>query len=176
LRWALLAIILAVFCLIKLALLARFQKWDWMIVSVLVLGFAFSEIGYQLHYLSPAVRLSPLLQKMPANTDFIFSGFEEPSLVFYSDRRWRSESLQNPEWVKASGPRMIVWLKSESRLDRCIKSMFSKSAPDPRIESSVPNQEQTDFLNSNGYLFVNLSGINFARASWVELEAAFKMN
>ena len=67
---------------------------------------------------------------MPADAEFGFYRFKEPSLVFYSNRKW--QNLSNVDDVNAflakSGPRLVVTEEREVKLEKYLKWLVVRNA------------------------------------------------
>lgn len=97
--------------------------------------------------------------------------YAEPSLVFYTDAFWKytGGNLSSAEAAATSGEPLdaIVLLRREWTLDASLKAFLAGDAPVPRKDFSA----DVDALRRRlgGWETKSLTGINIARASWVEV-------
>ena len=173
LRWAAAGLVLVTLALTALALAWRSpQPSPWLVgIPLLSVGFAAALLGRGLRPVTPAVQLQSVFTRMPAETRFAFHRFREPSLVFYSNRRW--ETLNTFDDVQAfldePGPCMLVTLQQETRLDQflaaALQHMTGRKAKSPGRDFSL----ELAALNLQGAKIRTIEGINSARASGVTL-------
>ncbi len=136
---------------------------------VAALVVALTLIGVGLRATSPAVQLAPLLRDMPAGTIFGFSGFKEPSLVFYGHTRWEPlDPEESAAFLDGAGPRLLVCEERERRIEDFIRPVFGKP---PRGRDSAA---ELDALPASGYTVDSVEGLNIARASAVRLRVYYR--
>ncbi len=127
------------------------RRRAWLAVGVLVIAIAIQAAGFWLRAHLPAVHLKDQLRAMPPNAEFGFYRYREPSLVFYSDRRW--ETLHNMDEVQAfaarPGPRVLVMQERDK------KGSYADEI------AAVP---------TNGFSVEALDGWNSARSQWITLK------
>lgn len=149
-----------VLALAALALLWRLGAARYSAVPLLGVAACVVVLGTGLRELSPAVGLARLAADMPADAEFGFYKFKEPSLVFYTNRRW--ETLSRPEDLAAflakPGPRMAVAPLRETRAQDLLK-----------WSPGTDYSEETAGLEGPGCSAATLEGINIARSSVVRL-------
>jgi len=175
LRGVLLSLSGLILALTLLAWLARRQIWSTLFIPLLGIGFCMSQGAAYLRQASPAVQLVPLFQRMPPETQYFYLGFEEPSLVYYSNRHW--DKLGEPEGrhiLEQAGPRLLVFLKAEDRLEDHWASRLpwifqEHQAKVPQLHNGLDQE-----LKTAGYESVAVEGVNTARLSWVKVEAWYK--
>lgn len=141
--------------------------------SVLIISVSFVYLGKSLRELSIAAQLQPLFHNMPAKTEHYFHGFEEPSLVYYSDAHWQNGPI-SPELINQSGPKLFLTLTKEIWLEDFLAKQFpglfkKKQRPDTRLPDQIYST-----LIADGYHYKPLHGLNLARISWVETEVWYK--
>ncbi|NCD33364.1 MAG: glycosyltransferase family 39 protein [Spartobacteria bacterium] len=132
------------------------------IMSLVVFGRSFRSV-------SVPIKLLPSFAAMPENATYLSTGFNEPSLVFYSGERWQRFG-DYPSLEKAmqsnDGPQLVAVLEKEYSLE----SFFQRFANEhwgKRIKL-----RQKDFSSDNtalpteGYTTQLIEGINPARTSW----------
>lgn len=96
----------------------RWRRWRYALAALVLLVVAGIQVaGVWLRRETPAVRMQTSLRAMPADAEFGFYRYQEPSLVFYSGRRW--ETLHNLDDVRdflaRPGPRVMVALESDRK-------------------------------------------------------------
>lgn len=112
------------------------------------------------------LQLLPTFRQMPAETKCAGFRFGEPSLVFYSNRRWEflGDAASVGGWMTNSGPRLLVCAEREWRLagpKRNWRRMFDYTA-------------ELAQLPTNGYRQATVEGLNTARGSWVRLRVLWR--
>jgi 4-amino-4-deoxy-L-arabinose transferase-like glycosyltransferase len=176
LRGVLLSLSGLISALTLLVWIARRKLSSALIIPLLGIGLCMSQGAAYLRQASPAVQLVPLFQRMPPETQCFYHGFEEASLVYYSNRHW-DELNQQPEGrrvLEQAGPRLLVLLKTEYRLEDYWASrsprIFQEHRPKiPQLDSGLYQD-----LKRMGYQSVAVEGVNTARLSWVQVEAWYK--
>jgi hypothetical protein len=116
------------------------------------------------------LQLSEHLQSLPADARFLSSGYDEPSLVFYTQRRWETGVNMNivHEQLALSNPCAVVLLRREWTLDQWIKSLvggqnaLGLSAKDRSAEVDALRNQHPDLE------YHLVEGFNGARSSWTE--------
>jgi 4-amino-4-deoxy-L-arabinose transferase-like glycosyltransferase len=146
--------------------------------ALLLVGFCLGLTGIYLRQLAPAVQLESLLKGMPENTQYYFEGFEEPSLIYYSNRHWDRlpSDAAMPAIISAPGSRLVVTLQDETRLD----AYWSQRIPWISPPKNRPMSERKlhllgELQASARYQFLETVGINPARMSWVKVVAWYKI-
>lgn len=161
------AVLLVALC--GLAIAAARQRLALALASLLVAGTALVFFGHALRAAHPIIKLRATLASAPRDKDLVAWGFTEPSLVYYTDRKWIM--LSKLERVrerlargKAGG---LVLLRREWTLRDRIKQLQNGSTP---VESQ-DHRSAVDELTSGltGARVVDVTGYNLARSSWVEL-------
>lgn len=143
------------------------------IVSALALAGGFWLLGASLRTVEPAIDLRPLWQTLPRDTVFRASGYTEPSLVFYSGRRWLmgSEEERPGSIPSSTGPSFSVRLQRESTLQDGLRWLFSGRASVGNSSPSRPSSAPSDDL---GLKAIRIEGFDSARFSWVDLEVRLR--
>lgn len=118
-----------------------------------------------LRAVNPTLRAMPALAGLPPEAPCAFSGYREPSVVFYTNRRWTTadDASALRAFAQASGPRALLVRLHEQRLD------FKK----PRERNGELNA-WFDSLTQHGYTLTRTDGWNAARSSRVELGIAVR--
>lgn len=138
---------------------------------MLALAGAFWLLGSSLRTVEPALALRSLWKDLPPKTVFLASGYTEPSLVFYSGRRWIMDAGREEQPSTPSGgarPAFSVRLDRESTLQDAFAWLFSGRAPNRDPSSASPsNNFRSD---ASGFQATRVEGFDSARFSWVVLE------
>jgi hypothetical protein len=127
-------------------------------------------LGGSLRSISPAARLSEMFSTLPNKTKCYYHGFEEPSLVYYSNKRWENwgddmDTLNKPD------SEILVVLREETRLEDYFAMIYpSFFKPRARNFHTLSAQQESELYAMN-YRPFTVSGLNFARCSWVKVEA-----
>jgi len=176
LRGVLLSLSGLISALTLLVWIARRKLSSALIIPLLGIGLCMSQGAAYLRQASPAVQLVPLFQRMPPETQYFYHGFEESSLVYYSNRHW-DELDQQPEGrrvLEQAGPRLLVLLKTEYRLEDYWASRSPRSFQEHRPKIPQLDSGLYQDLKSMGYQSVAVEGVNTARLSWVKVQAWYK--
>ncbi|MFH0909608.1 MAG: glycosyltransferase family 39 protein [bacterium] len=116
----------------------------WAVVMILLIP----ALGLYLRPRTPAIQFLPLYKEMPARAEFACWKFREPSLVFYSNRRWKilktAEDAQ--AFLDRSGPRLLV----------------------------APETDTAGLVLSSNIESRTVSGINVAKSQWVTVRALYR--
>lgn len=115
-----------------------------------------------------AVQLQEAFVERTADTAFATHRFREPSLVFYSNRRWGwfGEPSEITTWNAENDdrPRLVVTLDREVKLDRLLRR--DRSGVPAEAGRSYP--EDADLLERLGFRRERtVEGLNTARSTWV---------
>lgn len=160
------------------ALMVYRQAYRLALAALVSVGISLNVGSSSLRALSPALHLAELFQAMPSETAFYAVGFDEPSLVFYSHHHWKvwpgdAEGLNE---VKQSGPRFILLLRDEIRLEGYLARYLPFVRPPSNKPWSEARRSWVEALATpeSGYTVIHLTGINTARVSWVGLDVWFR--
>jgi hypothetical protein len=176
LREFVLALAGLVAALTVLACLVRFGQWRALALPVVAIGLCLSLAASALRPLTPAVQMESVFRQLPAEAEAYFLGFEEPSLVYYADRRWLQFPLEGHqrEIMEKPGPRILVLLRNERRMEEYLAAKFPalfrlKEGKPPKLDRGLYED-----LPARGYRRAGFAGVNTARISWVEVEAWYR--
>jgi 4-amino-4-deoxy-L-arabinose transferase-like glycosyltransferase len=140
----------------------------WLPLAVVVMSIV--TLGLAWRRLAPAVAIQRLAQFLPAETRCGSWRYGEPSLVFYTARRW--ENLAGPEavqtFLRAPGPCLVVCQEQETRLEDHWKRWRGQPVK-PRDSTAA-----LAALDTTGLQQLNLAGLNMARVSWVQLRLYYR--
>lgn len=158
LRFCLTGLGLALGGLTGLLFIPRFRvRW---ILALCAAGFWM--LGAGLRPVLPAVRLQKLFQTLPKNTVCAFSGYTEPTLVFYSHRKWQPCSdLQ--AFLDGPGPRLLVVSEKQIKPEDVIRGKKSKD-----------RSHELNTLQAPGYRMIRFDGFNPARSSRMILRVYYR--
>jgi len=130
-------------------------------------------LGLGLRKATPAVMLQPVFQIMPADAEFGFYRFKEPSLVFYSNRKWQNLSTVDDvnTFLAKSGPRLVVTGEREVKLEKYLQWLFARNEA---LEAKDYSAEISE-IDTNGLNTISLEGINIARTCGAKLRVLWKL-
>jgi len=153
-------VLLPVLGLVMWMLALRFKRLPLALAGLLVVAVGMAWSAAKLRSVSATVQLLPVFRQLPTEAACAGFRFGEPSLVFYSDRRWNIslEAAELSAWMTNRGPRLVVCAERETKLNGRVRDYSGEIA-------SLP---------TNGYQVVTVEGINTARASWVRLRALYR--
>jgi len=167
-----------VLALAALALLWRSGHARRMVLPLLVIALGTYLLGKGLRGATPAVQLQPVFAQLPADAEFAFHRFKEPSIVFYSNRKVRG--LNTIEEVAAflakRGPRLVVTQEREVKLEKYLKWVAEKAAGRPQPLAVRDYSAEVAAIDTNGLHTVSIEGINIARTSGARLKVFWKEN
>ncbi len=118
----------------------------------------------------PAAQFAKQIGPLPAKTEYLGWQFQEPSLVFHFNHHWKF--LSKLDSINArldrSGPRVCVLLRREWTMSNQIDQRWH--GKDTAMPSTDYSKEVAAVIAAHpDYAVIEFSGLNAARASWVEL-------
>jgi len=142
--------------------------------------------------LTVPVRLLPFYEPVPATALHVGLGYEEPSLVYYSDTFWRLG--QPPTRAELREPILIVYRGAEYGLDRilapdsralrrdavsaCGATPGGQAARDSASRDTVDSRARAagvpSFVRRSDLERSLVCGFNFARSTWTELVVFYR--
>ena len=167
-----------VLALAALALLWRSGHARRMVLPLLVIALGTYLLGKGLRDATPAVQLQPVFAQLPADAEFAFHRFKEPSIVFYSNRK--VHGLNTIEEVAAflakPGPRLVVTQEREVKLEKYLKWVAEKAIGRSQPLAVRDYSAEIAAIDTNGLHTVSIEGINIARTSGARLKVFWKEN
>lgn len=167
-----------VLALAALALLWRSGHARRMVLPLLVIALGTYLLGKGLRGATPAVQLQPVFAQLPADAEFAFHRFKEPSIVFYSNRK--VHGLNTIEEVAAflakPGPRLVVTQEREVKLEKYLKWVAEKAIGRSQPLAVRDYSAEIAAIDTNGLHTVSIEGINIARTSGARLKVFWKEN
>ncbi|WP_142659590.1 ArnT family glycosyltransferase [Methylacidimicrobium tartarophylax] len=138
-------------------------------LSVLALASSFQVLGTSVRMVEPALLLRSLWKDLPRETVFVASGYTEPSLVFYSGRRWSMESGEKSpgSFSGTTAPFFCVRLERERTLRDALQWLLSGRMPVQVLPTPSLSSARS---NDVGIKTARIEGFDSARFSWVDLE------
>ena len=133
--------------------------------------------GNSLKKSSVTLSLVKSLDAFPGSARLLATGYDEPSLVFYTNRSWRT-GLKLAEMQRAMalpGPCAAVFLQREWSLQNAFMAWFDggrivKPVRDKRSECEAVRASFPDYESHS------IEGFNVARASWSEVIVFMRRN
>ena len=122
-----------------------------------------TTMGGGLRWVHLTLRAAEAWRGLPADTRFVGLGFAEPSLVFYSHRKWEftGNRASMDLIAKEAGPLVVVTLEREIDPARFWQSPERQKWGKPRGEVFSPT--------GDGWTRETVSGFNVGRTRWQEL-------
>lgn len=162
----------AVLALAWLAISWRGTLKRQMVLPLIVIAPGAFFLGGGLRSASPVIQLQPVFEKMPADAEFAFYRFKEPSIVFYSNRK--VQGLSTIEEVAAflakPGPRLAVTEEREVKAEKYFRKLVG-------LDSELNAKDYTAELaaiDTNGLNTISLEGINIARTCGARLRVFWR--
>ncbi len=151
------------------------RQFVWIGGLLLMAGAAFSA-GSGLSRLVPAARMRPLFSQMPVRTQSMGYRFVEDTLVFYGPGPWEmtENDQQAQRFLSQGGPRLIVALESETKIDRYLKWELGRHLHPAAALEKEDYSADLDALNTRGYHRQDFTGLNLGRFSWVKLRVYYR--
>ena len=160
--------------LLALGLLCGLGKRTQAKGAVLLVALGFLLLGAGLRPILPALPVAEIAASLPPDARCIGYGFTEGSLIFYTNRHWilMNDPAEFTAEMAKPGPALIVVLDRETRIDSVLKWLPRRLLGLPatlKVDSRLPDSEHPtpSILLSPNNRKTSVSGINFARASWV---------
>lgn len=155
--------------LATLAVLWRRGRLGWCGLAVAGLALSTAVLGQSVRRVSPSLRICELAAPMPANTRFASWRHGEPSMIFYTNRRWTelADEAAVTAFLAERGPLFLVYHNGEVRLDDLAKKLLGRP---PRAAVSAPASQPADTQ------WIDIEGVNSARGSWVSLRVYYRTN
>lgn len=148
-----------------------------MVVPLAIIAAGAWMLGSGLRAASPAVQLQPVFREMPADAEFAFYRFKEPSIVFYSNRK--VQGLNKIEDVVAflakPGPRLVVTQEREVKLEKYLQWVAEQAIGRETNLIVRDYSAELSTIDTNGLNAVSLEGINIARTAGARLRVFWKM-
>ena len=154
----------------------RHPRGRWLTVAALTVAAGLGTLGFGLRQVLPAVKLQGVFARMPAGTEFLCYRFREPTLVFYSGRRWALPDTREElaAALARPGPRLAVVIETQVDAGRLLKAKLAEW-----MGRGSP-MEQEDFSAENtglvlpGYRAEFVEGLNVAKGQWVRLKVIYR--
>lgn len=176
LHGAVLLVLLAAlgWCVVRLLTGSGGRSWlAGMAAAVFGTAILFHQIGADIRFVHPAVRLAGLhRQNLSRDMELIGWQFTEPSLVFQFNRQWRfATKLEKVEkMMSRSGPRLVVLLEKQWTLSHALKQwMAGKDLAAMPPAEDLSGQVSALASRHPDYQRTELVAFNAARSSWVRL-------
>jgi hypothetical protein len=140
------------------------------LVAVLLTSASVSLLGERLRMSSIPVKVAENLGAMPEGMTLHGCGYTEPSLVFYTHRKWlfTDDVSAARRHLESFGPVAVVLLRREWTLDRWFKGITGAT------QAGLPAKDYSTIVNAtllekNGLESHEIKGFNAARFSWAEV-------
>ena len=142
-------------------------------LSVLGLAGGFWLLGTSLRRIEPAISLQSLWKGLRPGSVFAATGYTEPSLVFYSGRRWVMDSAEERTDFFSSRPEpaCVLRLNREATLQDGLRWLFSGRPADRDPSPLPPSPVASDDPSTKRY---RIEGFDSARFSWVVLDVRLR--
>lgn len=146
----------------------RWRLWAAMLALTLVLGALSLRMGDHARAVSPVIPLAELLEGLPEETLFVARGFQEPSLVFYTGRRWEfppDDADLAARLVTEDAARTVyVWQEGRVAADKLLR--------DRTLEIPVSADSGLADLAARTHEVHTVDGLNLAQGKWTRLRIA----
>lgn len=144
------------------------------LLGVLVLTQLF--LAAEMRRISPVIPIAHILKGLPESARVVGIGFEEPSLVFYTNRVWdfdvEIEALAAELRTEAGRKGCYVILERERRIEAMVHESWSGQPARALGEMDVNLRA----LAEGSHVVLPVQGLNFARMRWSEILVLFPMD
>lgn len=157
------------------------RKIEWIALVLLMIVPGATVMGRALQHTSLTAKSASWVENLPSTTQCVGAGFSEPSVVFYTGRRWifPQTPAELAEDLRQPGPLVIVSVVEETDpLDffrAGVLRRFGRSAP-PRTHGG--GQEFSDVLTpifrTEGWRSREVVGFNLGRTRWQRLRVSVR--
>lgn len=154
----------AVFGLVLIAAgVVRGGRWlrPGLVTGALIVATGAGYLAHGLRAASLSVRLPTLWTGAPAETRFVGAGFSEPSLVFYSHRRWLNDLSKKAIEAEVAKPGPLVLVTVERQIDPL--HLFTG------LDRWKVQNTPASVLTGPGWTRQSLTGFNPGRTRWQEV-------
>ena len=129
-------------CMSGIVVCFRFRKWVPMFLCVLGIAVSQWVLGIHMRELSVSIPVSEQLEGLPKETRLVGVGYAEPSLVFYSGRKWEFglESIdKRAAEIRASHEKGTDngLLSQEDRMRQMIREELTKELQSDQAKQTV---------------------------------------
>lgn len=137
--------------------------------ACVILSGSLVVLGKGLRERHPVIQLAPAFRSLPEGAALVATGYTEPGLVFYADKKWTmlSKLERVQERIATQRADAVVLLVREWTLSDWWKKSGWKQAPSPTKDFTRETEALT--AGAPGYTVQDVRGLNLARSSWVEL-------
>ena len=103
--------------------------------------------------------------------------FTEGTLVFYSNQRWEMtrDAAHTQRFLSQPGPRLVVCLLTEKKLDRYLKWQWQQWQGNPSPMKIKDFTDQVNRFETSGYRRKEIQGLNLGRFTWVTLAVYYRL-
>ena len=137
---------------------------------LVVLGTALLPFADSLRTTSVTIQAAHTVKALPAETRCLGCGYDEPSLVYYTGRRWQmgGDLATARQHLEQPGPCAVILLRREWTLDHWLKTLTGSRTP------GTPSKDFSADVDALCGSFPNtevqsVAGFNAARSSWTEV-------
>lgn len=143
--------------------------WAAPLAASLALTVSLTSFSQNLRETSVTLRAAKPLNALPSDARMLASGYDEPSLVFYTQKRWQMGAglpLLRQQ-LALPGPCAVVLLRREWTLDHWFKSQMGHKPPASvaKDRSTEVDALRAEFPDMETHV---IEGFNGARSSWTE--------
>lgn len=145
-------------------------RWVIPILFIGTISVLLPLFSSSLRETSVTLSLVKSLGAFPSSARFLATGYDEPSLVFYTNRSWHTglKPVQMQRQMELPGPCAAVFLQREWSLQNAFKAWWNgsrdiKPARDKTSECEAFRASFPDFESHS------IEGFNVARSSWCEV-------
>lgn len=132
------------------------------LLALLAIAAGLWAAGRGLHSQVPGPQLREIFAELPRDIQCGFSGYTEPNVIFYSNRRWQyTRDLQ--EFLNGDGPRALLVQETQMKLEDIVKR-----------EPLEDRRPELDALDVAGYKIWNFKGFNPARTAFMTLRLYYR--
>ena len=162
--------------LAALALFWRLGAFRFSVAPLVVLAFGVVLLGRGLRESTPAIHLSPVINQLPAGSEFGFYRYKEPSLVFYTNHRWEPlGSFDDAQgFINKPGPRVLIVLEQEVGLQDYLRTLGARLRGRDVPLRVRDYTDEVARLNTVGYESMSFEGLNIAHTAATKVRMFYR--
>lgn len=145
-------------------------RWGMPLLAVISCALALLPFSQQLRETSVTLQVAKHFKPLTPETRLLAQGFDEPSLVFYTQHPWEMgvPMTEIKKQLALPGPCSVVLLRREWTLDGWFKSLLGQRPPHQpsKDRSAEVDAFQAAFPDMTRHV---IQGFNGARSSWTEV-------
>jgi len=175
-KWGMAAILVLLLTLNGMVVAVRYRAYVMLIPLLLLTMISQYILGGNMRKVSPVIPIARIIEGLPEGTRLVGVEFEEPSLVFYTGRKWDfsvdKEDLVDDIRSETGRRTCYIVLEHEQIIDQLINEGWGGKPAEYRKELGIDLKQ----IASGTHVVIHQKGLNFARMRWSEIVVLFPMD